>query len=187
MRRWQIDGDPTEAVIAELSRILTARGIALMPTDTIYGLHGLAGDDGIAERIATLKGRPDDKPFVVIAADVSQLRALDLEVPEVLATLWPAPLTAILSRKSGPSLAVRVPDSRWLRDLLRLTGPLVSTSANRSGEPSITSPNELASELRDALEAIVDVGPREARASALVDLTGGPLEMRVGKQQIVTT
>lgn len=171
MRRWQLSGDPTEPIVADLARILTARGIALLPTDTIYGLHGLAGDDEIAERIATLKGRPDDKPFVVIAANVAQLRGLGLDVPKVLADLWPAPLTAILARANRTSIAVRVPDSRWLRDLLELTGPLVSTSANRSGEPPIASPAELASDLRDALDAIVDAGPREAKASALVDLT----------------
>lgn len=172
MKRWKISGDPTAAIVSELARILEAQGIALLPTDTIYGLHGLAGDSAVAERIAQWKGRPDDKPFVILAANAKQLGDLQVTVPAVLATIWPAPLTAILPTADHRSLAVRIPDRRWLRDLLESTGPLVSTSANRSGEPPITSPAELVGERCEMLEAIVDAGVREARASALVDLTG---------------
>lgn len=171
MRLWRIEGDPSKEIIAAVARILERGGIALLPTDTIYGLHGLASDPKVPERIAQVKGRAEDKPFVVIAANVVQLRELGLLVPDVVERLWPAPLTAILSRGNGAPLAVRVPDSRWLRDLLELTGPLVSTSANRSGEPPITSIAELADDVRSALDAIVDGGVREAKPSAIVDFT----------------
>lgn len=172
MRLWKVDGEPSKEIIAAVATILKARGVVLMPTDTIYGLHGLAGNPAINERIARIKGRPEDKPFVIIAANLVQLIELDLLIPEVLQSLWPAPLTAILPRKSSTPLAVRVPDSRWLRDLLELTGPLVSTSANPSGELPITSPSQLPDSLQSALDAIVDGGVREAKASAIVDFTG---------------
>ncbi|MEO6258841.1 MAG: L-threonylcarbamoyladenylate synthase [Thermoanaerobaculia bacterium] len=172
MRLWQVDGEPSEEILAAVATILKARGVVLMPTDTIYGLHGLAGNPAINERIARIKGRPEDKPFVIIAANLVQLGKLDLLIPEVLESLWPAPLTAILPRTSSTPLAVRVPDSRWLRDLLELTGPLVSTSANPSGELPITSPSQLPDNLQSALDAIVDGGVREAKASAIVDFTG---------------
>ena len=172
MRSWQIDGDPSKEILDAIADILGAGGIALLPTDTIYGLHGIAGDAGVAGRIAELKGRADDKPFVVIAANVRQLKALGLLVPDALESLWPAPLTAILERDGGPPLGVRVPDCRWLRDLLDRTGPLISTSANRSGATPITTPADLPDDLRSALDAILDAGVREAKPSALVDLTG---------------
>ena len=171
MRLWRIEGDPSKEIIAAVARILERGGIALLPTDTIYGLHGLASDPKVPEHIAKVKGRAEDKPFVVIAANVVQLRELGLLVPDVVERLWPAPLTAILPRRNGAPLAVRVPDSRWLRDLIDLTGPLISTSANRSGEPPITSIAELADDVRSALDAIVDGGVREAKASAIVDFT----------------
>ena len=76
-----------------------------------------------------------------------------------------------MRRPNATNLAVRVPDRPWLRALLALTGPLVSTSANRSGEPPATAPSALPADLRAALDAILDEGPREAKASAIVDFT----------------
>jgi tRNA A37 threonylcarbamoyladenosine synthetase subunit TsaC/SUA5/YrdC len=74
-----------------------------------------------------------------------------------------------------------VPDLAWLRTLLGRTGPLVSTSANRSGEPPITSPDDLAHDLQNALDGIVDGGRREGKPSAIVDFTGDePRVLREG-------
>lgn len=171
MKLWRITGDPSEEILHEVAALLNGGGIALLPTDTLYGLHGRASDPTVSARIAAIKGRAEEKPFVIIAANVDQLRALGLIVPEELTSLWPAPLTAILRRRNATPLAVRVPDRTWLRDLLLLTGPLVSTSANRSGEPPATSPSALPADLRAALDGVLDEGPREAKASAIVDFT----------------
>jgi L-threonylcarbamoyladenylate synthase len=108
---------------------------------------------------------------VVIASSIDQLRALGATVPEVLSSIWPAPLTAILASGKG-TVAARIPDLGWLRALLDRTGPLLSTSANRSREPPISSPEGLANELLDGLDALLDQGPREGRPSTIVDLTG---------------
>lgn len=171
MKRWRVDGDPPDDVLDDLAAVLRAGGVALIPTDTIYGLHAVATDERAIARIAAMKGRGDDKPFVVIASSVDQLRTLGATVPEELSNIWPAPLTAILARGGG-TIAARIPDLEWLRALLQRTGPLVSTSANRSGEPPITSPDALAQDLRDALDAVLDQGLREGKPSTIVDFTG---------------
>ncbi|HEX8153889.1 MAG TPA: L-threonylcarbamoyladenylate synthase [Thermoanaerobaculia bacterium] len=182
MRRWSAAGLGGHA-IAELAEILESGGVALLPTDTIYGLHALATNDAAVARIYAMKGRGDEKPLIVLGQSMPQLEALGIDVREELrqplASLWPAPLTAILplrrpvaaSRGAG-TLAVRVPALDWLRELLALTGPLASTSANRSGEPAISSPSDLAHDLQNALDALVDGGVRTGEASAIVDLTG---------------
>jgi L-threonylcarbamoyladenylate synthase len=171
MKSWRVDGDPSDHVLDELADVLLAGGVALFPTDTIYGLHALATDERAIARIAAIKERAGDRPFVVIAASIDQLRALGATVPESLSKIWPAPLTAILA-SGETTIAARIPDLAWLRGLLARTGPLVSTSANRSGEPSAASPETLAHDLRNALDALLDQGSREGKPSTIVDFTG---------------
>jgi tRNA threonylcarbamoyl adenosine modification protein (Sua5/YciO/YrdC/YwlC family) len=154
--------------------------VALLPTDTIYGLHALAIDEQAVARIRSMKERGDDKPFVVIAASVEQLETLGATIPDALREIWPAPLTAILAA-GDRTIAARVPDLPWLRALLDRTGPLISTSANRSGEPPITTPEMLATDLLEALDALLDAGLREGQPSTIVDFTGGePRVVREG-------
>jgi L-threonylcarbamoyladenylate synthase len=171
MRRWRVDGEPSEDVLDEIAEVLRAGGVALLPTDTIYGLHALAQDESAVARIRSMKERGDDKPFVVIASSTEQLERLGVTIPVALREIWPAPLTAILA-SGEKTIAARIPDLPWLRSLLSRTGPLVSTSANRSGEPPITTPEMLAGDLLERLDALLDAGPREGQPSTIVDFTG---------------
>ncbi|HVG24606.1 MAG TPA: L-threonylcarbamoyladenylate synthase [Thermoanaerobaculia bacterium] len=174
-RRWHIESAPTILQLNEIAGALASGAVVLMPTDTIYGLHAVAANEAAVARIAELKGRDEQqKPFIVLASSVEQLPELGISAtPEVLAALasiWPAPLTAVLPR-GGSTLAVRIPDVEWLRGLIARTGPLVSTSANRSGEPAVEHPSALARDLHDALD-VVDGGVRGGEPSAILDLTG---------------
>lgn len=182
-RRWHIDDAPTALQLTEIARLLREGNVAMLPTDTIYGLHALANDAAAVERIIEIKGRGETKAFIVLAASTDQLRELGISArPELLQALdniWPAPLTAILPLKApipasrgAFTLAVRIPALDWLRDLAARTGPLVSTSANRSGEPAATSPGNVARDLQDRIGAIVDGGVRDGEPSAILDLTG---------------
>lgn len=182
-RRWTIDEAPTALQLNEIARLLREGSVVLLPTDTIYGLHAMATNAEAVARITDIKGRDETKPFIVLASSVEQLRELGISAsPELLADLdsiWPAPLTAILplsapipASRGASTLAVRIPALEWLRDLAARSGPLVSTSANRSGEPPATSPKSLSRDLQERLEAIVDGGLREGEPSAVLDLTG---------------
>ena len=168
MKRWAIDDAPTDAQTREIAELLRAGGIVLMPTDTIYGLHAVTSD---SSRIADIKGRDESWRFVHIAASVDQLSQLGVEVPEALRAIWPAPLTAVM-RSGASTIAARIPDLSWLRELLKKTGPLISTSANRSGEPPISTPNQLDPELQNRLDLLVDTGVFEGEPSMIVDFTG---------------
>ena len=189
--RWTINQAPTPGQLVEIARVLTAGNVVLLPTDTIYGLHAVATDDCAIERIAALKERDEGKPFVVIGESIEQLETIGVEfqpgVRESLAELWPAPLTAILplrnpiaASRGTSTLAVRVPQLAWLRDLLERTAPLASTSANCSGEPPIESPDELACDLVDQLDGVADAGRFAGQPSAIVDFTGKPRFIREG-------
>ena len=181
-RRWQIADAPNALQLNEIAKALAGGAVVLMPTDTVYGLHALALDDAAVARVAEIKGREEAKPFIVLAASMDQLKPLGISATrntlEALALLWPAPLTAILpivtplaASRGRTSLAVRIPALDWLRELVARTGPLISTSANRSGEPLVERPELLARELQERLDGIVDGGIRTGEPSTIVDLT----------------
>jgi tRNA threonylcarbamoyl adenosine modification protein (Sua5/YciO/YrdC/YwlC family) len=180
VKRWLVDREPSPAQIAEIVELIRAGGIVLLPTDTIYGLHALASDARAVDRLARIKGREEGKRFIVIATSADQIESMGASVPSIVRELWPAPLTAILRRGNG-TIAARVPKLDWLRALLAKSGPLFSTSANRSGESATSDPDELATDLRNAIDGIVDAGRREGKASAIVDFTRDePLLIREG-------
>jgi tRNA threonylcarbamoyl adenosine modification protein (Sua5/YciO/YrdC/YwlC family) len=179
---WQFDDAPSAMQLDEIAATLSSGKVVLMPTDTIYGLHALALDDSAVARIADIKGREETKPFIVLAASIGQLADLGISAdPAILTSLdsvWPAPLTAILplsrpiaASRGASSLAVRIPALDWLRELVNRTGPLVSTSANRSGEMPVQTPSSLARDLQNRLDAVVDGGVRSGEPSAILDLT----------------
>jgi len=167
VKRWLLAGAPTDTQLDEIAALLRSAGIVLMPTDTIYGLHGIPQT---ADRIAKIKGRGEQKGFVTIAASIEQLESLGVQIPDVLREIWPAPLTAILDRGES-TIAARIPDLDWLRHLLHRTGPLISTSVNRSGQSPISSPADLESDLLAAIDGIADAGRRDGKPSAIVDFT----------------
>jgi L-threonylcarbamoyladenylate synthase len=172
MRRWHIRDAPSALQLKEIATVLEHGSVVLMPTDTIYGLHAVASDERAVARVAELKGRDESKRFIILASSVEQLSGLGITAPPAiltaLASIWPAPLTAVLPQGSA-TVAVRIPAVDWLRSLIDRTGPLVSTSANRSGEPPVDRPEALVRDLHDAVD-IVDGGVRNGEPSAILDL-----------------
>lgn len=131
----------------DLAQHLTAGGAALFPTDTV---PALAASPAAAQSLWRLKQRPMDKPLILMGADLEQLQEL-LAIPwrsgwlEMAKQHWPGMVTLVLPiagpisqclNPGGGSLGLRVPDCAAARNLLRLSGPLATTSINRSGEPS---------------------------------------------------
>lgn len=126
---------------------LAAGSAALFPTDTLPALACLPH---VAGQLWQLKRRPPDKPLILMGASAQELepllgRAWDPAWQAVAATGWPGALTLVLPAEGelvqwlnpgGASLGLRIPASERARELLRCTGPLATTSANRSGQPA---------------------------------------------------
>lgn len=179
--------------IDAVAELLQSGGIALLPTDTIYGLHVLARNEEAVARLVAIKGRDADKPFVVLGASMQQLEEAGAQFNDraraALAELWPGPITAVVplsapiaASRGATTLGVRVPALDWLQALLWKTGPLVSTSANRSGEAPLVAPDQMSEELQPLVGAVVDAGPREGKPSTIVDFTGAePRFIREGE------
>jgi L-threonylcarbamoyladenylate synthase len=182
-----------------LSRVLPELrrgGVVLLPADTIYGLSCRWDSARSRERIQTLKGPGRLTLYVALVA--SREMAFQYAEPpgpagqELLDTHWPGPLTAVL--KARPDLvpdfclgaegtvAFRWPGQPFLQELVRDLGlPLVSTSANRTGEPHARSAAEAWDMFGAGIDLYVDGGPVDGLPSTLVDLTHEPPELlRIG-------
>ena len=183
INRWAIEGPPSATDIASIASVLSSGAVVILPTDTIYGLHAKANDADAIARIAAIKGRDAAKPFIVLGSSVEQLEQagafFSVAVRTMLEELWPGPLTAIVpltrslaAARDAATIAVRVPDLTWLRALVEATGPLASTSVNRSAEPPMESPAQLSNESLQSVDGLVDAGSLSGKPSALVDFTG---------------
>jgi L-threonylcarbamoyladenylate synthase len=166
--------------------LLLAGELLIYPTDTLYALGGRALDAGTALRVRAAKGRAETKPLPLVAADLAQVAslvtALPLEARALADRFWPGPLTLVL--QCGPdvpeevtagtgTVAVRVPALRLARELCQHVGPLISTSANRTGAPAPLSCRDAVAQVGGSARLALDAGPGRAEPSTIVALRAG--------------
>jgi L-threonylcarbamoyladenylate synthase len=161
-----------------LVQVLLSGGVAIAPGDTMYGLIGVV--PGTEERIRRIKGRGEDKPFLQLLPDQSWVaRVSDMAVPARLSRHWPGPLTMIFPDRAAGTVALRVPDSLFLRNLLlAVNAPLFSTSVNRAGQAPVASVEAMQREFEKEVDLILDAGPTPAGLpSTLLDITVRPFRV----------
>jgi tRNA threonylcarbamoyl adenosine modification protein (Sua5/YciO/YrdC/YwlC family) len=164
-----------------------------IPTDTVYGLAARLSDPVAVEHLFALKGRAATKAMAVLVADFDAADALgefDAAAARLARRFWPGALTVVVHRRAGvdvdlggdPStIGLRCPDLGVIRELAREVGPIVTTSANRSGEPTLATAPEIADAFGSNLAAVLDGGRLTDRASTVVDLSGtGLVVLREG-------
>jgi L-threonylcarbamoyladenylate synthase len=181
---------------AEAARVLRSGGIVALPTDTVYGI-GVALDTprGI-DRLFEAKRRPADRAIMLLLDSAEQARAVGAWPPaaaRLAAAFWPGGLTVVVDQLPDaslpleltagiPTIGLRMPDHACPRALAAAVGPLPVTSANLSGLPAARDVTEIAAQLGDAVDCIVDGGPAHGGpASTVVDCTVDPVRiLRVG-------
>jgi len=165
---------------------LRGGGVAVVPTDTVYGLAARPVDADAVGAVYRIKGRPEGMHLPVLAASVAQVRALGVAFTPGAEALsrhwWPGPLT--LAFGFAPQLdrpawlggrtevAVRIPDHDFLRGLLEHTGVLVVTSANLHGAPTPRTAHDVARRLGSSVDLVVDGGELQDIPSTLVNVSG---------------
>lgn len=165
-------------------RILDEDGVVGYPTDTLYGLGARIDREAALRRVFEIKGRPADVPLTVAVASVPLIRDVAQLTDSARRFLehLPGPVTLILPRQEtvsdlvtagGGTVGVRVPRDETALALLRRTGPLTATSANRHGEPPARDANEAETALADRVDYYL-TGRSAATgvASTIVDCTG---------------
>jgi L-threonylcarbamoyladenylate synthase len=174
-------------------KILQKGGIILYPTDTIWGIGCDATNAAGVEKIIALKQRPEHKSFVVLVASEKDIlhytAAPDLAVFDYLQTVS-KPTTVIYEHALGiaenvcaddGSVAIRICKDEFCRHLIkRFRKPIVSTSANISGEPSPRNFPEISNIIKQGVDYIVQYKQQDkgiSTASALIRWKGGSAEI----------
>jgi L-threonylcarbamoyladenylate synthase len=171
----------------KLAAAAVATGAVIgFPTDTVYGIGCAASNPDAIRRLAELKQRPTSQPLILMAATKEEMekfvrwpsRALDL-----IQRFWPGPLTLIVEAQpiapglgGGATVGVRVPAHPTTLRLLRRTGPLATSSANRHGQEPAVDARSAVRQLPGLAGALEDPDGRQVHgaASSILDLTRDP-------------
>jgi L-threonylcarbamoyladenylate synthase len=201
MKVLRVDPErPEEVLLVEAAEVVLRGGVIGYPTDTLYGLGCALFDVAAVEMVARLKRRDPSLAVISLIPDASQVFGLAHEVSDVaerlMAHFWPGPLSLIFRassvipqrvRGAGNTVALRVPNDPLCALLLdRLGGPLVSSSANLSGQRPAETAEEVVRIFGNQLDLVIDGGPRRFPSSTLVDVSGpkprllrqGPIDVR---------
>jgi L-threonylcarbamoyladenylate synthase len=176
--------------------VLRRDGVVAIPTDTVYGIAVRLETPGGIERLFHVKQRPPDRAIALLigsAEQASEIGVMTASADALGSAFWPGGLTVVVAQRPGTTLpevltngastiGLRVPDHPAPRALAAAVGPLPTTSANRSGQPEARDATEIAAQLGDAIELIVDGGVAHGGpASTVVDCTGATARiLRVG-------
>ncbi len=165
-------------MIREAIEVLKNGGSLLYPTDTIWGLGCDATNELAVERVATIKERPDEKSFIVLVDSFVMLEKYVPSFPEVvydLIDLSDKPLTIIFENVTGlapnvlaadGSVGIRLCKDPICQKLIRgIRKPIVSTSANISGEASPKSFSDVSNKVKERVDFIVKERLEEIRTS----------------------
>lgn len=175
--------DATRRAVA----VLNAGGLVAFPTDTVYGLAAYAWNDDAVRRLYQVKQRPRELPIPLLLSDAEEIVCVAVfagpcrELPE---RFWPGALTLVLPKKPSvsdvvsdrPTVAVRVPNLRLARDLIRRAGGVLAvTSANLSGASSPVTAQQVEEQLGGRISLIIDGGPcQEGVPSTILDCSVSP-------------
>lgn len=168
--------------------LLRAGALVALPTDTVYGLAGLANDQTAIDKIFKVKNRPKHKALSVVIfmpEHAERLVKISTLAQVLMDEFWPGALTLVLPALNGaPTLAVRCPDVAWTHAFLDIgfEGPLVLPSANVSGKAAPVTARQTADSLGDKISLILDGGTcREGQESTIIAVDGDRAKLlRIG-------
>ncbi len=170
--------------VAAAAAALRAGGVVAFPTDTVYGLAVIPGREAL---ISEIKRRPPELPLILMVAspvEAERFVAVDARARSYMARWWPGPLTLVLPAGDS-TLGVRIPDHPLALELLRAAGPLLTTSANRHGEPPALTAAEAG--LLPGLAGVLDGGRAPGgEPSTVIALLAGQ-EMTVIREGVISS
>ncbi|HEV2105910.1 MAG TPA: L-threonylcarbamoyladenylate synthase [Candidatus Eisenbacteria bacterium] len=194
---------PDPRVLDAAAEAVLRGGVIAFPTDTLYGLGCSLFDVSAVDLIAKLKRRDPSHAVISLIPDPQQAWGLALTVSPVARALiarhWPGPLSLIFQAASivpaavqgrGGTVALRCPNDPLCRALLeRIGGPVVSSSANLSGQPPAEDAAGVVRYFGNQLDLVLDGGARTGGLpSTLVDVTGSrPKLLRRGALDVTAT
>jgi len=181
----ELEGVP-QRLLERAAFALVAGEVVAIPTDTVYGLAADPERPLATEALFALKGRPASLQLPVLVsgtdeADGLASGGLPHVAKRVAERFWPGAVTIVVLRRpgltwmlggDGTTIGIRCPGDEFARALCARVGPLATTSANRHGEPPLSSVEEIAASFGEKVAVAVDGGRLEGPPSTVLDLTG---------------
>lgn len=196
-RYLELTAETSAAATRDAAEILRAGGVAVFPTDTVYGIaQSVAANPDGPSRLFSIKRRPCNKVIPWLVSSLDDLARYGTRIPAYAQTLaeafWPGALTLVVSasnevpsvyRAADDTVALRVPASTVALSLIRQTGSaLATTSANTSGMPAPVSADEI--EPRIVRDADITLAAAETlvqiSSTIVVCTAAGPRFSRIG-------
>ncbi|MBI2011958.1 threonylcarbamoyl-AMP synthase [Candidatus Daviesbacteria bacterium] len=171
-------------------KLLKEGKIVVLPTDTIYGIHGSIKYPETIERIYQLRKRDLDKPMVIVTSSIDDIKKLGLrlskKIKQFLDKIWPNPVSVVLEcnddklfylHRGTYTLAFRIPKNELLLQILKVTGPLVSTSVNFQNEKSAETINKAKNYFGKKIDFYLDEGKIKASPSTVLKIKNKKIEI----------
>jgi L-threonylcarbamoyladenylate synthase len=181
-----------ESILSSAAAIVARGGVIAYPTETFYGLGADATNEQAVKKIYKIKGRNFINPLSIIIGRTENLYPLVQNVSsaaqKLIQAFWPGALTIIFKASDGVlpvltagtgKIGVRVSGSNAAQVIAQKLGhPLTATSANLSGKPECSRASEVAKQIGNKIDAIVDFGPTIGdKVSTIIDVTCDPPEI----------
>ncbi len=171
--------------IDEGAALIKSGELVVFPTETVYGLGANAFDEEAVKKIFIAKGRPQDNPLIVHISSLEQVNDIAVDIPdgffEIAKLYMPGPISIILKKcdiitsivtAGGDTVAVRMPENKYTRELISKSFPLAAPSANKSKHISPTTAQHVYDDLNGEVALILDDGDcRVGIESTVFDLT----------------
>ncbi len=181
-----------------LIQIIKSGGVGILPTDTLYGLVCRAQDKKAVERLYKIRKRNPKKPCIILISKISDLKLFGIKLKDsekkFLEKYWPGEVSVVLECKEKKfqylhrgtkTLAFRLPKKESLRKIISKTGPFLAPSANPEGMIPALTITEAKKYFGDEVDFYVNVGKLNKKASTLVKIKDGEVEvLRQGKVKI---
>lgn len=159
--------------------------IAVIPTDTIYGIVCSAFNKKSAERLYKIRKRNLKKPMVILISSVKDLDLFGVKIDKkITSKYWPGKISIIVPVKKfkhlhrgKKSLAFRLPKNKSLIEFLKISGPLVAPSANIEGKEPARTIKEAKKYFADKIDFYLDKGALKSKPSKIISLEKGRVEV----------
>lgn len=163
-----------------MNLVLEKGQVAVLRTDTLYGLVARASDQKAVEKVYSLKGRDYNKPCIVLVADQEEIGKYGKLLAQLTEKYQGQPVTGIVPKthepqwvsRGGNRIAYRIPQDEKLRELLRENGPLIAPSANPQGLPPARNIEEAKKYFGEQVDYYIDGGqvPEDVMPSRIIEI-----------------